>query len=305
MLVPAIKILKPARAGHYAVPAFNINNLEILKSVMAAATRLRSPVIIQTTEGAVEYAGMDYLIALVKVAAKSPIPIALHLDHGKNLDVIQQAIKSGYTSVMFDGSILKFDENLKKTKQVVKWARAKKVSVEAEIGAIKGIEDFVSVEEKDAHLTNPAQASEFAKKSGCDSLAIAIGTAHGAYKFKGECHLDIERLKKIAKVVRVPLVLHGASGVVEDVVKLAEYHGAKLGKARGVLDEDIKQAIQFGISKINIDTDLRLGFSAGVREAVDQMRDVIDPRKLMQPAMELMQEIAERKIMLFKSQGKA
>ncbi|MFA6446827.1 MAG: class II fructose-1,6-bisphosphate aldolase [Patescibacteria group bacterium] len=305
MLVTNAKLLKPARTGHYAVPAFNINNLEVLKAVMEAATKLRSPVIIQTTEGAIEYAGMDYLIALVKVAAKSPIPIALHLDHGKNLDMIRLAIKSGYTSVMFDGSSLPYAENLKITQQVVKWAHAKKVSVEAEIGAIKGIEDFVSVAEKDAHLTNPEQAAEFAKKSGCDALAIAIGTAHGAYKFKDECHLDIERLKKIAKLVKQPLVLHGASGVAEDVVKLAEYHGAKLGKVRGVLDEDIKQAIKFGISKINIDTDLRLGFSAGVRQAMDQMRDVIDPRKLLEPAMDLMSEIAERKILLFKSEGKA
>ena len=257
MLVSAIKILKPARARGYAVPAFNINNLEILKAVVDAATKLRSPIIVQTSEGAIEYAGMDYLIAMVKVAAKAKIPIALHVDHGKNLNTIKLAIKNGYTSVMFDGSALPYKENVNKTKQVVKWAKAKKVSVEAELGAIAGIEDFVSVEEKDAHLTNPKQAAEFVKQTGCHTLAVAIGTAHGAYKFKGQTHLDIERLKQIAKLVKVPIVLHGASGVAEDVVKLAEYHGAKLGKARGVLDEDIKKAVKFGVSKINIDTDLR------------------------------------------------
>jgi len=305
MLVPALKILKLARKNGYAIPAFNINNLEILKSVIAAGVKLHSPLIVQTSEGAIEYAGMDYLIAMVKVAAKSSIPIALHVDHGKNLDIIHQAIKKGYTSVMFDGSSLPYKDNVKKTQQVVKWAHAKGISVEAELGAIAGIEDFVSVEEKDAHLTNPEQALEFVKKTGCDSLAVAIGTAHGAYKFKGESHLDIERLKKIAKLVKNPIVLHGASGVAEDVVKIAEYHGAKLGQARGVLDADIKLAVKNGVSKINIDTDLRLAFTAGIREAVNQMPTVIDPRKLMNPAMTLMREIAMRKIILFKSEGKA
>jgi fructose-bisphosphate aldolase class II len=305
MLVPALQILKKARERHYAVPAMNINNLEALKAITQAAVKMRSPIIVQTSEGAIEYAGMDYLVAMARVAAKSPIPMALHLDHGKNLKTIKQAIQSGYTSVMFDGSSLSVKENIAKTKQVVAWARAKKVSVEAEIGAIAGIEDFVSVAEKDAHLTNPEQAADFVKQTGCGSLAVAIGTAHGAFKFKGVTHLDIERLKKIAKLVNVPIVLHGASGVMEDVVKLAEYHGAKLGKARGVLDEDIKLAIKFGVSKINIDTDLRLGFTAGVREAVDQMATVIDPRKLLEPAIILMREIAMRKMMLFKSEGKA
>ncbi len=305
MLVPAIKILKSARERHYAVPALNINNLEALKAIVQAATKMRSPIIVQTSEGAIEYAGMDYLIAMVKVAAKAPIPMALHLDHGKNLKIIKEAIQKGYTSVMFDGASLPLKENIAKTKQVVAWARVKKVSVEAEIGAIAGIEDFVSVEEKDAHLTNPEQAAKFVKETKCDSLAVAIGTAHGAFKFKGETHLDIGRLKKIAKLVKNPIVLHGASGVMEDVVKLAEYHGAKLGKARGVLDEDIKQAIKYGVSKINIDTDLRLGFTAGIREAVDQMNSIIDPRKLLEPAVILMREIAMRKMVLFKSEGKA
>lgn len=180
MLVAALPILKKARAGKYAVPAFNINNLEILKAVIEAATELKSPIIVQTSEGAIEYAGMDYLIAMVRVAAKAKIPVVLHLDHGKNLKTIKQAIDSGYTSVMFDGSSLPYRKNVQSTKQVVAWAKKKGVSVEAEIGVLAGIEDFVSVEARDAALTDPKQALAFSKETGCDSLAIAIGTAHGA-----------------------------------------------------------------------------------------------------------------------------
>lgn len=305
MLVSALSLLQRARRGMFAVPAFNINNLEILQSVMQASVELKSPVIIQTSEGAIEYAGMDYLRAIVEVASRAPVPVVFHLDHGKNLELIREAIGNGYTSVMYDGSSLPVAENIKNTKQVVKWARAKKVSVEAEIGAIKGIEDLVNVAERDAVLTNPAQAEVFWKSTECDTLAIAIGTAHGAYKFKGKTHLDLERLKKIAKLVKVPLVLHGASGVMEDVVKMAEHYGAKLGSARGVMDEDIKKAIKLGIAKVNIDTDLRLAFTAGVREALEEMPSVFDPRKLMEPAKTLMREVAKRKMKIFGSAGKA
>ncbi|MDQ7814363.1 MAG: class II fructose-1,6-bisphosphate aldolase [Patescibacteria group bacterium] len=305
MLVTTKKLLVPARAKGYAVPAFNVNDLEFLKAVISAAEKMKSPVIVQTSEGAIEYAGLDYLVAMIKVAAKGKIPVAMHVDHGKDLKTIKAALDAGYTSAMFDGSSLPYAENVKKTKQVVKWARAKGASVEAEIGAIAGIEDFVSVEEKDAHLTNPEQAAQFAKETGCDALAVAIGTAHGAYKFKGKTHLDIDRLKKISKLVKIPIVLHGASGVMEDVKELAEKYGAKIGEARGVLDADIKLAIKHGVSKINIDTDLRLAFTAGIREAVTDMPKVIDPRKLLEPANLLMREVAMRKMELFGSWGKA
>lgn len=304
MLVPSLPLLKKARAGKYAVPAFNVNDLEMLKAIMRAAEALRSPIIVQTSEGAIEYAGMDYLVAMVRVAAKANIPVVLHLDHGKNLEVIREAIASGYTSVMFDGSALPYEENVRVTKQVVKWGHARRISVEAELGSIKGIEDLVSVAERDAVLTNPEQAKQFVKETGCDTLAVAIGTAHGAYKFTGVTHLDLERLKKIAALVKVPIVLHGASGVMEDVVELAEKHGAKLGEARGVLDEDIKKAIKLGVAKINIDTDLRLAFTAGIREAIDELPKVIDPRKLLEPANLLMTEVAKYKINLFGSKGK-
>jgi fructose-bisphosphate aldolase class II len=303
MLVTTKSLLVPARRKHYAVPAFNVNDLEFVRAVMDAAVQMKSPVIIQTSEGAVEYAGMDYLIAMAKVAAQAKIPVALHLDHGKDVKVVQQAIKSGYTSVMFDGSSLPYDKNVAVTKKIVALAHAKGVSVE--LGAIAGIEDFVSVAERDAHLTDPAQAAAFVRATHCDALAVAIGTSHGAFKFKGKTHLDIARLKKIAAVVSVPIVLHGASGVQEDVKELAEKYGAKLGKARGVLNGDIKNAIKHGVAKVNIDTDLRLAFTAGIREAVHDLPEVIDPRKLLAPASALMCEVAKQKMALFGSAGKA
>lgn len=305
MLVTAKKILVPARAKKYAVPAFNINNLEILKAVMSAAEKMRSPVILQTSEGAIDYAGIDYLTAMIRVAAKGKIPVVMHLDHGKDLKYVKLALANGYSSVMFDGSALPYAKNVSLTKQVVRLAHGKGASVEAELGALAGIEDFVSVEEQDAALTNPVEAARFAKETGCDSLAVAIGTSHGAYKFKGKTHLDIDRLKKIAGLVKLPIVLHGASGVLEDIKKLAEHHGAKLGAARGVLDQDIKLAIKHGVAKINIDTDLRLAFTAGMREALDDLPTVIDPRKLLEPSWLLMREVAMRKMKLFGSADRA
>ncbi len=304
MLVTTKKLLVEARAKGYAVPALNVNDMEAVQAVISAAEKMHSPVIIQTSEGAIEYAGIEYLAAIIRVAAKGKIPVAMHLDHGKDLKYVKMALANGYTSVMFDGSSLSEKDNLRISKQVVKMAHAKGASVEAEIGAIAGIEDFVSVEEQDAHLTNPEAALRFVKETGCDALAIAIGTAHGAYKFKEKTHLDIDRLKKIAKLVKIPLVLHGASGVLEDVKAIAEKHGAKLGESRGVLDEDIKQAIKLGIAKINIDTDMRLAFTAGIREAIDDLPKVIDPRKLLEPANLLMREVAMRKMKLFGSAGR-
>ena len=304
MLISALPLLKRARKNHFAVPAFNFNNLEALKAIVAAAEEERSPVIVQTSEGAIAYAGMNFLVAMAHEAAKAKIPVVFHLDHGKDLKIIKRAIESGYTSVMFDGSSLSYKENIKRTQQVVAWAKKHDVSVEAELGSIKGVEDLVNVRDIDAILTNPEQAVEFVERTGCDTLAVAIGTAHGAYKFKGKTHLDIERLQKIAKLVPNPLVLHGASGVQEDVVAIAEHYGAKLGHARGVMDQDLKEAIKYGIAKINIDTDLRLAFTAGIREAIAKLPRVIDPRELLEPAILLMKEVAKHKMELFGSRGK-
>ncbi|NQU83960.1 MAG: class II fructose-1,6-bisphosphate aldolase [Parcubacteria group bacterium] len=305
MLVSLKKILIKAQKGKYAVPAFNINDLEVLQAVIGAAKKLKSPIIIQASEGAIKYAGMKNLVNMVNVAAKEKIPVAFHLDHGKNLKVVKNAIKSGFTSVMFDGSSFSFRKNLRLTKKVVGWAHKKGVSVEAELGALKGIEDLVSVSEKEAILTNPEQSGEFVKKTGCDALAIAIGTSHGAHKFKGVAKLDIKRLSEIKKNVKVPLVLHGASGVPQELIKLIKKCGGDVGNAKGNSPAEIKKAIKGGVCKINIDTDLRLAFTAGVRCKLKEDKKVIDPRKILGEAKELMEKVAEDKIKLCGSQNKA
>jgi fructose-bisphosphate aldolase class II len=311
MLTTLKPVLAKANKGNYAVGAFNTNNLEITLAIIDAAVAMKSPVIIQTSEGAVEYAGMAYLRAMVEVAAKAKVPVVFHLDHGKDLKVVKAAIDGGYTSVMYDGSALPEKENLANTKKVVAWAKKKGVSVEAEIGAIAGIEDFVSVEEKDAHLTNPEKALEFAKKSGCDALAIAIGTAHGAFKFKGDAPLDFERLKRIKALTKMPLVLHGASGISPELVERTKTQCSILGDcarldgAKGVSDEAIKKAVALGINKINVDSDLRIAFTAAVRETLLNDKKAIDPRKILGPARKLMAEVVRHKMELFGSAGRA
>lgn len=304
MLTTNKKLLDAANKGHYAVGAFNINNMEILQAIVRAAERQRSPAIVQTTEGAVEYAGMRYLKDLVYSAAvQTWVPVTLHLDHGKDLNVIRQAIKSGYTSVMIDGSHYKFEKNITVTRKVVQWAHRKGVSVEAELGTIGGVEDKVSA--RHIFYTDPDAAVEFVKRTGCDALAIAIGTSHGAYKFEGKSHLDIARLKEIKRRLKMPLVLHGASGIPDYIIEQAEKYGAKLGHPKGVSDQSIKAAIHAGINKINIDSDLRLAFDAGVRQVLKEKPDVFDPRKILGPARELIQQVVERKMKLFGSVGKA
>ena len=305
MLVNLNKILIKAQKGKYAVPAFNISDLEILQAVMEATKKMKSPVIIQTSEGAIKYAGMKNLIDMVKNFAEEKIPIALHLDHGKDLRVIKKAIKNGYTSVMFDGSALKYKKNLKLTKKVVGWAKKKNVSVEAELGSIAGVEDLVNVSEREAILTDPKQAKEFVCFTGCDALAVAIGTSHGAYKFKKTPKLDIKRLEEIRKNVKIPLVLHGASGIPAELIKLIKKCGGDVGNAKGNAPAEIKKAIKGGICKINIDTDLRLAFTAGVRCKLQKDKKVIDPRKILGEAKELMVKVAIDKIRLCGSGGKA
>lgn len=305
MLVTGKQILTKARKGRYAVAAFNVNNLEIVQAITEAAVRQKSPVILQTSEGAIEYAGMDYLYLMMRLAAEAPVPIAIHVDHGKNLETIKEAIEIGYTSVMFDGSSLPYEENIKKTKQVVAWARKKGVSVEAELGAIQGIEDFVNVSARDAALTDPKQAVDFVRQTKCDSLAIAIGTAHGLVKFKGTPHLDFKRLQEIKKVIKIPLVLHGASEVDQEMVRIAKKYGAKLPGAQGVTDALIRKAVRFGICKVNIDTDIRLAFDAGIREVIATKPEVWDPRKLMVKAKEYMTQVAMERMVSLGSKGKA
>lgn len=306
MLVPLTKVLKKANKQGYAVGAFNINNLEIIQAVMNAAEAEQSPVILSTSEGAIAYAGMEELGALVHLAAKkTKLPVVFHLDHGKNYDLVKKAIQSGlYTSVMFDGSSLPYKENVKRTKQLVQIAHKRGISVEAELGAIAGIEDFVSVKEKDAHLTDPEQAEDFVKRTGCDALAIAIGTSHGAYKYKGQSTLDFKRLKDIKQRIGVPLVLHGASGVPSSIKQQCIKYGCKIEKAKGVSDANIKKAVSLGVNKVNIDSDLRIAFDAGIRKFLAEEPEVFDPRKILAPARDLMTNVVRQKMRMFGSSKK-
>src|SRR4030042_3971219 len=259
------ELLKRARAEGYAVGAFNTNNLEILQAIVSAGEAEKSPAIIAVSEGAIQYAGLSFLISMVQTASNQfSIPLSIHLDHGRDLEIIQSCIESGFTSVMIDGSHLPFEENMAITKRVVEMAKKKNVSVEGELGRLKGIEDHVSVSEREAFLTDPQAAEEFVEKTRVDALAIAIGTSHGAYKFKGEVKLDFERLQEVFKRVDIPLVLHGASGVPPAVLEKAEQFGAKLPGAKGVPDDAIQKAVSLGIAKINIDTDLRLSFLGAI-----------------------------------------
>ena len=282
MFVTGKCVLDKANKENYAVGAFNINNMEILQSVVAAAEEKKAPVILQTSEGAIKYAGIDYLAAMVKIAAeKASVPVVLHLDHGTTYDTIMKCIKYGWTSVMFDGSHLPLAENIAATNEIIKVAHACGVSVEAELGRLGGIEDNISVAEKDARFTSPDEAVEFVESTGVDSLAIAIGTAHG--KYKGVPKLDFERLQTIKGRINIPVVLHGASGIPEC---------------------DIIKATKLGVNKINIDTDIRVAFTDGVKGFVTTS-DAFDPRKVLAPAKEAMKAVVMGKIEMFGSVGKA
>jgi fructose-bisphosphate aldolase class II len=295
-----------ARKGGYAVGAFNINNMEFLQAIAGAAEELGSPAIIALSEGAIAYAGFRNIVSMVRLAAEEKkVPISLHLDHGKDMDVIARCIEGGFTSVMIDGSALPFDENVAVTAKVVERARPKGVSVEGELGKLAGIEDNVSVAERDAIFTDPAQAEEFVKRTGVDALAIAVGTSHGAYKFKGEATLAFDRISEIASRVSALLVLHGASGVKQANVDLANEHGAAIKGAKGVPDAAIVEAIRRGICKVNIDTDMRIAFNAYVRKALAEKPEEIDPRKILGPGRDAVAAVVREKIRLFGSEGKA
>jgi len=299
------ELLIQARKGGYAVGAFNMNNLEILQAIVSAGEAEKSPVILAVSEGAIKYAGMPYIVSMVRTASEQTfIHLSLHLDHGTDLEVIRSCIENGFTSIMIDGSHLPFEENIEVTQKVVEKAKRKGVSVEAELGRLKGIEEKISVSDKEAFLTDPQAAEEFAKRTDVDALAIAIGTSHGAYKFKGEAKLDFERLREIARRVRIPLVLHGASGVPSSVLERAERFGAKLPGAKGIPDEAVQKAISLGISKINIDTDLRLSFVGALREVLVTKPEEFDPRKILGPGREAIKQTVQSKMKLFGSSGK-
>lgn len=303
MLTSGKNILDKANKRGYAVGAFNINNMEILQAIVQAAEKLKSPVLIQTSEGAMDYAGTEYLKCMVEEASKQvKIPICLHLDHGKDMGKIKEAIKLGYTSVMIDGSHFPFEKNIRVTKKVVEMCHKKGISVEGELGTIGGKEDYVKGNK--IKYTDPEKAVEFVEKTGVDYLAIAIGTSHGAHKFKGEPKLRFDILKEIKEKLKMPLVLHGASGVPKKIVNLAVRYGADLKNMQGVPDAQIKKAVKLGINKINTDTDLRLAFDAAIRRVVKERPKVFDPRKILGPARDLMQEVVEHRIKTFGSAGK-
>ncbi|ADG83749.1 fructose-1,6-bisphosphate aldolase [Thermincola ferriacetica] len=282
-LVPVSDLLRKAEEGKYAVGAFNCNNMEIVQAIIAAAEAEKAPVIMQASQGAIKYAGIDYITAMARVAAeKASIPVALHLDHGTSFEQVMQCIRHGFSSVMIDGSKLPLEENIDLTNRVLAVARAVGVSVEAELGKIGGTEDDISVTDREALMTDPEEAKYFVEKTGVDSLAVAIGTAHGRYK--GEPKLDFERLQKIRSLVNIPIVLHGSSGVPDDA---------------------IKTAIELGVRKVNIDTNIREAFVDKCREVLAKYPDEIDPRKVLGPAKEAAIEIIREKIRVFGSNGKA
>ncbi len=297
-LITSTELFKKAYEGKYAIGAFNVNNMEIIQGIVEAAKEEKAPLILQVSAGARKYANPIYLKKLVEAAIEdSDLPIVLHLDHGEDFDICKQCVDDGFTSVMIDASHHPFEKNIEITKCVVEYAHSKGVVVEAELGRLAGIEDAVSVSERDSTFTVPEQAAEFVEKTGVDSLAIAIGTSHGAFKFKGEPSLDFERLKQIQKLLpEFPLVLHGASTVLPEFVDLCNQYGGDIAGARGVPEEMIHQATQLGICKVNIDTDLRLAMTAAIRKHMVENPGNFDPRKYLGAGRTAIKEMVQHKI---------
>ncbi|MCC5909955.1 MAG: class II fructose-1,6-bisphosphate aldolase [Clostridiaceae bacterium] len=297
-LVTSTELFNKAYEGKFAIGAFNVNNMEIIQGIVDAAKEEKSPLILQVSAGARKYASPVYLKKLVEAAVEdSNLPIVLHLDHGDSFEICKQCIDDGFTSVMIDASHHSFEENIAITKKVVEYAHAKGVVVEAELGRLAGVEDDVNVSEEDASYTNPEQAAEFVQKTGVDSLAIAIGTSHGAYKFKGEPKLDFARLEKISNLIpNFPLVLHGASTVLPEFVDLCNKYGADIPGAQGVPEDMLKKASQLGVCKINIDTDLRLAMTAAIRKSIVENPNNFDPRKYLGDGRTAIKEMVRHKI---------
>lgn len=297
-LITSTQMFKNAKIGGYAVGAFNVNNMEIIQGIVEAAKEEKSPLILQVSAGARKYASPIYLKKLVEAAVEdSGLDIVLHLDHGEDFEICKACIDDGFTSVMIDGSKHPFEENIAITKKVVDYAHSKGVVVEAELGKLAGIEDAVNVSKKDATFTDPDEAVEFVERTGVDSLAIAIGTSHGAYKFKGEPRLDFARLEKITNLLpNTPLVLHGASTVLPEFVDMCNQYGGKIPGAQGVPEDMIQQASKLGVCKVNIDTDLRLAMTAAVRKFLIENPTVFDPRKYLSPARTAIKEMVQHKI---------
>ena len=297
-------LIAKAQRGRYALGAFNVSNLEFLQAITSACEAMKSPAIISTTEGAISYSGVEVLKPLIDaVKSRASVPLNIHLDHGRDFDIIRSCINHGYDSVMYDGSHLPFDENVRNTRKVVALAHRKGVGVEGELGTIGGAEDTVS--SRHILYTDPHLAHEFIDQTGVDALAVAIGTSHGAYKFSAPAHLDIPRLKLIRGLVNTPLVLHGASEVPAYLVKQANKYGARISGAHGVPDGQVRLAVKNGIAKVNEDTDLRLAFIASLRKTFHSDPSEFDPRKILGPAKQAIQKVVEDRIKILGSRGKA
>lgn len=308
-LVTTKEMFEKAMKEGYAIGAFNVNNMEIVQGIVDAAAEENSPVILQASSSAIKYARINYLMKMIEAAVEEHpnIPIAIHLDHGPDFETCKMCVDNGFTSVMFDGSKYDFEENIRLTKEVVDYAHAHGVVVEAELGKLAGIEDDVNVAASDAMYTDPAQAEEFVRRTGVDSLAIAIGTSHGAYKFKGEAKLRFDILKQIKeRIPNTPIVLHGASTVIPELVNMCNEYGGNIPGAKGVPDEILHEASISGVSKINVDTDLRLAMTAGIRKVFVEDPSAFDPRKYLTPARELVKQTVAHKMRdVFGSANKA
>lgn len=310
-LVTTKEMFKKAYDGGYAIGAFNVNNMEIVQGIADAAIELNSPIILQVSAGARKYAKHNYLVKLVEaVLAEAPdLPVALHLDHGADFEICKSCIDGGFTSVMIDGSHHDFETNIELTKKVVEYAHERGVVVEAELGRLAGIEDAVNVSDADAAYTQPDEVEEFVTRTGVDSLAIAIGTSHGAYKFKPGTNpqLRFDILAEIEKrIPEFPIVLHGASSVPQEFVKIINEHGGALKDAIGVPEDQLRQAARSAVCKINIDSDLRLGMTAGIREVMWTKPEVFDPRDYLKVGRANVKTVVMHKIKdVLGSEGKA
>lgn len=307
MLVSGSEILLKAHKEGYGVGAFNFVNFEMLNAIFNAALEANSPIIVQASEGAIKYMGIDVAVGLVQILSKRypQIPVALNLDHGTSFESCKKAIDAGFTSVMIDASHHPFEENVATTKEVVQYAHNKGVSVEAELGRLMGIEDNISVDEKDAVLVDPDEAEEFVKETEVDYLAPAIGTSHGAFKFKGEPKLDFVRLQEVKRRTNIPLVLHGASAIPRYVREAFLATGGDLKGSKGVPFEFLQEAVKGGINKVNIDTDLRIAFMAEVRRVANEEPTQFDLRKFFAPGMQAMQKVIVERMQVLGSAGKA
>lgn len=297
-LVTSREMFEKAYEGGYAVGAFNVNNMEIIQGITEAAMEEKAPLILQVSAGARKYANHTYLMKLIEAALEETgLPICVHLDHGDTFELCKSCIDGGFTSVMIDGSHHSFEENMKVTKQVVDYAHERGVTVEGELGKLAGIEDAVNVSEKDAAFTDPDQVEEFVKTTGVDSLAIAIGTSHGAFKFKGEPKLRFDILEEVQKrLPGFPIVLHGASSVIPEYVELINKHGGEMPGAQGVPEEMLRKAASMSVCKINIDSDLRLAMTASIRKHFAEEPSHFDPRQYLKPARAEIKKLVRNKL---------